>query len=63
MSFLIGMYSAGLIGGKIRNYYVAGNIIPIWVIVLSLAGQAIEIGGTYENGKTVMLGINRLLFC
>ena len=56
MSFLIGMYSAGLIGGKIRNYYVAGNIIPIWVIVLSLAGQAIEIGGTYENGKTVMLG-------
>lgn len=56
MSFLIGMYSAGLIGGKIRNYYVAGNIIPIWVIVLSLAGQAIEIGGTYENGKTVMSG-------
>lgn len=56
MSFLIGVYSAGLIGGKIRNYYVAGNIIPIWVIVLSLAGQAIEIGGTYENGTTVMGG-------
>jgi SSS family solute:Na+ symporter len=56
MSFLIGIYSAGLIGGKIRNYYVAGNIIPIWVIVLSLAGQAIEIGGTYENGTTVMSG-------
>lgn len=54
MSFLIGIYSAGLIGGKIRNYYVAGNIIPIWVIVMSLAGQAIEIGGTYENGNTVM---------
>lgn len=56
MSFIIGMYSAGLIGGKIRNYYVAGNIIPIWVIVLSLAGQAIEIGGTYENGNAVMKG-------
>jgi len=54
MSFLIGVYSASLIGGKIRNYYVAGNIIPIWVIVLSLAGQAIEIGSTYENGMTVM---------
>jgi Na+/proline symporter len=54
MSFLIGMYSAGLIGGKIRNYYVAGNIIPIWVIVMSLAGQAIEIGGTYANGDLVI---------
>lgn len=56
ISFIIGIYSSGLVAGKIRNFYVAGNIIPIWVIAMSQTGQAIEIGGTYDNASLVMSG-------
>ncbi|MBL8021733.1 MAG: hypothetical protein JNM27_18820 [Leptospirales bacterium] len=49
ISFIIGIYSAGQIGGKVKNYFVAGNIIPFWVLAMSQTGQAIEIGGTFNN--------------
>lgn len=49
ISFLIGMHASGRIAGKVRNFYVAGNIIPAWVLAISMTGQAIELGGTYDN--------------
>ena len=54
VSFLIGIHAAGRIGGKVRNYYVAGNIIPFWVLALSMTGQAIELGGTQDNATFAM---------
>jgi Na+/proline symporter len=54
VSFLIGIHASSRIGGKVRNYYVAGNIIPFWVLALSMTGQAIELGGTQDNATFAM---------
>lgn len=54
VTFLIGIHAVRRIYGKVRNYFVAGNIVPFWVISLSLTGQAIEIGGTRDNALEVM---------
>lgn len=54
VSFLIGIHAITRIGGKVRNFYVAGNIIPFWVLALSMTGQAIELGGTQDNATFVM---------
>ena len=54
MSFLIGIHASVRIGNKIKNYFVAGNIIPFWVVALSLMGQAIELGGTQANAEASM---------
>jgi solute:Na+ symporter, SSS family len=56
ISFIIGVRAGGRIGGKIKNFYIAGNIIPFWVIALSLIGQAIELGGTQANATAAMTG-------
>jgi len=49
ISFFIGVHASGRIKGKVKNFYIAGNIIPFWVLALSLTGQAIEMGGTQDN--------------
>jgi Na+/proline symporter len=54
VSLLIGVHASSRIGGKVRNYYVAGNIIPFWVLALSMTGQAIELGGTQDNATFAM---------
>lgn len=56
ISFIIGLYSSGQIAGKVKNYFVAGNIIPFWVLAMSQTGQAIEIGGTFSNAFYVFGG-------
>ena len=53
-SFVIGLHSATRVAGKIKNFYVAGNIIPIWVIAVSLCGQAIEVASTSSNANQTM---------
>lgn len=50
-TFIIGMYASGLIEGKVRNFFVAGNVIPFWVLSFSQVGQAIELGGTLDNAN------------
>ncbi|PCJ56013.1 MAG: hypothetical protein COA79_20080 [Planctomycetota bacterium] len=54
MTFIIGIHSASRIGGKVKNFFVAGNIIPFWVLALSLSGQAIEVGSTTLNANISM---------
>lgn len=54
ISLLIGLHSATRIGGKVRNFFVAGNIIPFWVLGLSMTGQAVELGGTLDNATLAM---------
>ena len=54
VSLLIGLHGATRIAGRVRNFYVAGNIIPTWVLALSLIGQAIESGSTYGNASHTM---------
>jgi solute:Na+ symporter, SSS family len=49
VSLIIGLYSSRRVKGSVRNYFVAGHVIPSWVLVLSLCGQALELGGTYDN--------------
>ena len=49
VSLVIGLYAARRIKGSVRNYFVAGHVIPFWVLVLSMCGQALELGGTYDN--------------
>lgn len=51
VSVIIGLYAGGQIGGKVKNYFVAGNVLPFWVIAFSQTGQAIESGGTYGNAN------------
>lgn len=59
VTFLIGMHSSGRIAGKVRNFYIAGNITPFWVLALSLCGQAIELAGTQENLDASMVSFWR----
>ena len=54
VSLVIGLYSSRRIHGSVRNYFVAGHVIPLWVLVLSLCGQALELGGTYDNTARAM---------
>jgi Na+/proline symporter len=54
VSLLIGLHGATRIGGKVRNFYVAGNIIPSWIIALSLVGQAIDSGSSLGNATRTM---------
>jgi len=54
VSLLIGLHSSARIGGKVRNFYVAGNIIPSWVIAVSLLGQAIDSGSSLGNASSSM---------
>ena len=54
VSLVIGLYSSRRIHGSVRNYFVAGHVIPLWVLVLSLCGQALELGGTYDNTSRAM---------
>ncbi len=49
VSVIIGLYAGGLIEGKVKNYYVAGNTLPFWVLAFSQTGQAIESGSTFSN--------------
>lgn len=49
VSLVIGLYASRRVKGSVRNYFVAGHVIPFWVLVLSLCGQALELGGTYDN--------------
>jgi SSS family solute:Na+ symporter len=54
VSLIIGLYSSRRVKGSVRNYFVAGHVIPSWVLVLSLCGQALELGGTYDNTARAM---------
>lgn len=54
VSLVIGLYSSRRVKGSVRNYFVAGHVIPSWVLVLSLCGQALELGGTYDNTARAM---------
>lgn len=56
VSLLIGVHGSTRIAGKVRNFYVAGNIIPSWVIALSLIGQAIDSGSSLGNATSTMSG-------
>jgi len=49
VSLVIGLYASRRVKGSVRNYFVAGHVIPFWVLALSLCGQALELGGTYDN--------------
>jgi len=51
ITLMVGVHSSIRIAGKVRNYYVAGNIIPSWVIVLSLAGQAVDVASTESHAE------------
>ena len=51
VSLLIGTYASRRIKGSVRNYFVAGNVIPFWVLVFSMTGQAIELGATHDNAN------------
>ena len=55
VSLIIGLYSSRRVKGSVRNYFVAGHVIPSWVLILSLCGQALELGGTYDNTERAML--------
>ncbi len=54
VSLLIGLYASRRIQGSVRNYFVAGNVIPFWVLVFSMSGQAIELGATHDNANLVI---------
>lgn len=54
VSLLIGLHASARISGKVRNFYVAGNIIPSWVIAVSLIGQAIDSGSSLGNATNAM---------
>ncbi|HEX8029301.1 MAG TPA: hypothetical protein VF491_12595 [Vicinamibacterales bacterium] len=54
VSLVIGLYASRRVKGSVRNYFVAGHVIPFWVLVLSLCGQALELGGTYDNTARAM---------
>jgi len=54
VSLIIGLYASRRVKGSVRNYFVAGHVIPFWVLVLSLCGQALELGGTYDNTARAM---------
>jgi SSS family solute:Na+ symporter len=54
VSLVIGLYASRRIKGSVRNYFVAGHVIPFWVLVLSMCGQALELGGTYDNTARAM---------
>ena len=56
VSLLIGVYASKRIKGSVRNYFVAGNVIPFWVLVFSMTGQAIELGATHDNANLVIGG-------
>jgi SSS family solute:Na+ symporter len=56
ISLLIGVHASRRIGGKVRNFYVAGNIIPAWVLGLSLVGQAVDSAGSLGNTTAAMTG-------
>lgn len=56
VSLLIGLHASSRIGGKVRNFYVAGNIIPSWVISITLVGQAIDSGSSLGNASSAMSG-------
>ena len=51
ITLMVGIHSSIRVAGKVRNYYVAGNIIPSWVIVLSLAGQAVDVASTETHAE------------
>jgi Na+/proline symporter len=54
VSLVIGLYASRRIKGSVRNYFVAGHVIPFWVLAVSLCGQALELGGTYDNTARAM---------
>lgn len=56
VSLLIGLHASARVGGKVRNFYVAGNIIPSWVIAITLVGQAIDSGSSLLNAESAMSG-------
>lgn len=56
VSLLIGLHASSRIGGKVRNFYVAGNIIPSWVLSITLVGQAIDSGSSLGNASAAMTG-------
>jgi SSS family solute:Na+ symporter len=56
VSFLIGIHASRRIGGKVRNFYVAGNIIPAWVITVSLVGQAVDSSGSLGTASAALTG-------
>lgn len=54
VSLVIGLYASRRVKGSVRNYFVAGHVIPFWVLAVSLCGQALELGGTYDNTARAM---------
>lgn len=54
VSTFVGIHASRRIQGKARNFFVAGNILPSWVLVISMTGQAIELGGTQDNASRTM---------
>ncbi len=54
VSLVIGLYASRRVKGSVRNYFDAGHVIRFWVLVLSLCGQALELGGTYDNTARAM---------
>ncbi len=54
MSLLLGLHASVRVAGRLKNFYVGGNIIPFWVLAVSLSGQAIDIGNTQDNANFVI---------
>jgi Na+/proline symporter len=56
VSLLIGVHASRRIGGKVRNFYVAGNTFPAWVLTVSLVGQAVDATGSLGTASAALTG-------
>jgi Na+/proline symporter len=54
VSFLVGIHASSRVRGRTRNFFVGGNIMPIWVVAISLSGQAIDVGATAGSAAKVL---------
>jgi len=47
--FIIGLFAAQRIEGQVRNYFIAGKSLPLWIASLSLTAQSLDANATLGN--------------
>ncbi len=47
ISAAMGVHTAVRIRGKVKNFYVGGNVLPLWVVCTSLVGAATDTNAKY----------------
>jgi SSS family solute:Na+ symporter len=52
ISAAIGVHTAVRIRGKVKNFYVGGNVLPPWIVCISLVGAATDVNAKYAFGAS-----------